>query len=363
MENREFLTTQILTYLGNKRSLRNFIEKALLQIKADLNQKSLKSADLFSGSGVVSRLLKSHSHFILANDLELYSKITNECYIANRSEIDTSRLLEIYHFLKNSITQNMQKGFISELYSPKNDEKITKDDRAFYTNYNAAYIDTARILIEEIPSDLQKFFIAPLLYLASVHSNTGGVFKGFYKNKEGIGQFGGEGRHALGRIEKKIELLFPVFSEFSVPFEVRQTDANALAKDMDEFDLVYLDPPYNAHPYGSNYFMLNLIASYERPKKISKISGIDQGWNKSVYNKKSDAAEAFFDLIENIKAKYIVISFNSEGFISKDEFIKNLEKFGSLDIMEEDYNAYRASRNLQNRNIYVKEYLYILRKR
>ena len=38
-------------------------------------------------------------------------------------------------------------------------------------------------------------------------------------------------------------------------------------------DLVYLDPPYNQHPYGSNYFMLNVIAN-NQTTKISKVSGI-----------------------------------------------------------------------------------------
>ena len=29
------------------------------------------------------------------------------------------------------------------------------------------------------------------------------------------------------------------------------------------FDLAYFDPPYNQHPYGSNYFMLNTIAKWD----------------------------------------------------------------------------------------------------
>ncbi|WP_436404851.1 DNA adenine methylase [Campylobacter jejuni] len=44
-----------------------------------------------------------------------------------------------------------------------------------------------------------------------------------------------------------------------------------LAKELDFFDVVYLDPPYNQHPYSSNYFMLNLIANYKKPEEISKI--------------------------------------------------------------------------------------------
>ena len=154
----------------------------------------------------------------------------------------------------------------------------------------------------------------------------------------------------------------PVFSNFSVPFSVEQKDANKLAGELEKCDICYLDPPYNQHPYGSNYFMLNLIAKYERPNEISQVSGIAQGWNKSVYNKKTRAAEAFFDLISKLKAKFVLISFNNEGFIDKSEFIKNLEKFGKLNILEKKYNTFRGSRNLNNRKIYVTEILYILKK-
>ena len=38
MENKEFLTEQIITYLGNKRSLLVFIESAVDIIKKELNQ-------------------------------------------------------------------------------------------------------------------------------------------------------------------------------------------------------------------------------------------------------------------------------------------------------------------------------------
>ncbi|MDR0684304.1 MAG: DNA adenine methylase [Spirochaetaceae bacterium] len=36
-------------------------------------------------------------------------------------------------------------------------------------------------------------------------------------------------------------------------------DSNKIINNIPEVDLAYLDPPYNQHPYGSNYFMLNLI--------------------------------------------------------------------------------------------------------
>ena len=262
-ENSDFLTKQIITYLGNKRSLLDFIGKGISEVKKELKKDKLSSLDLFSGSGIVARFLKQHSNFLIANDLELYSKIINECYLTNANDELKHEISAILKNLKANIKANFAPGFISELYAPKNDENIKEFERVFYTKFNANYIDTARSQIAKLPLSLQKFYLAPLLYLASNHTNTSGVFKGFYKNKNGIGEFGGEGQNALKRIKAKITLQMPVFSNFNCDFKVFQEDANKLVKELEEVDLCYIDPPYNQHPYGSNYFMLNLIAKNE----------------------------------------------------------------------------------------------------
>ena len=124
--------------------------------------------------------------------------------------------------------------------------------------------------------------------------------------------------------------------------------------------LIYMDPPYNQHPYGSNYFMLNLIDKYEIPKEISKISGIPKDWNRSKFNQSREALKTFENLCKNAKAKYLLISFNNEGFIKKEEMINMLSKIGKVTIMEKKYNTFRGSRNLNNRDIHVKEFLYLV---
>jgi adenine-specific DNA-methyltransferase len=39
-----------------------------------------------------------------------------------------------------------------------------------------------------------------------------------------------------------------------------------------------------------------------------------------------------------------------------------LNKIGRLEVLETKYNVFRGSRNLNNREIHVKEYLYLLEK-
>nr|MDE5898169.1 DNA adenine methylase [Treponemataceae bacterium] len=265
-------------------------------------------------------------------------------------------------------------GFISELYAPRDAADVKAGERCFYTPENARRIDWTRRLIGELaPEAARPFFIAPLLSQASVHANTAGIFKGFYKNsRTGVGQFGGNGRNALSRICGKIVLPFPVFSASSCPTRVFRQEAAALAASEELYgavpggtlDLAYIDPPYNQHPYGSNYFMLNLIASYERPSaaEISRVAGIPKGWNRSAYNKRRSAAAEFRRLVSALRARFLLVSFNSEGFIRRDEMEEILGAFGTVTVFEAPYNTFRGSRNLRERNIHLREYLFALEK-
>lgn len=381
-ENTQYLTEQLITYIGNKRSLLPFIKQGVEIVQKELNKEFLHCFDVFSGSGIVSRFLKSYASSITTNDLETYAKIISSCYLSNKSSINFDELEKIHSELVKSTTNeistyelnNTCPGFVSELYAPKDEDNVQFGERCFYTPYNAKYIDIMRQKItDEVPAELQKFFIAPLLSEVSVHANTAGIFKGFYKNsRTGKGQFGGNGKNALERIKGKIELPLPIFSNFECPSYIFQEDANTLILNEmlynhlpeKEFDLAYIDPPYNQHPYGSNYFMLNLIANYQRPdcEKISRVSGIPKDWNRSSFNRKRDAAESFTNLVSSLRAKYLMVSFNSEGYISKNEMINILEKVGTVTVLDISYNAFKGSRNLKNRDIYVSEYLFIVKK-
>jgi adenine-specific DNA-methyltransferase len=363
-ENEDYLNKQIITYLGNKRSLLPFIGTGLSKVLLRLNKNKAKIIDVFSGSGVVARYLKSYSRKIIVNDLEKYSEVINTCYLSNFSEINKQGLLEYYNKLLGQLKEDSLKpGFITKLYAPKSKNVIRKGDRAFYTYRNASYIDTARKYIEKIPKEYQYFFLAPLLSEASIHSNTSGVFKGFYKDSNtGVGKFGGNNEDALLRILGDISIPFPVFSNFECEYEIHKGDSNIVIDSIEDVDVAYIDPPYNQHPYGSNYFMLNLIIDYIEPQNISNVSGIPDNWNRSYYNKKAYAYNSFNDLIEKIRAKYLLVSFNSEGFISFKEMVNLLKKIGKLEVLETKYNTFRGSRNLRNRDIHVKEYLYLVEK-
>lgn len=363
VENEKYLTEQIVTYLGNKRKLLNNICIEVELILQELGVDKCNICDLFSGSGIVARALKQYATTIYTNDLEKYSYIINDCYLTNSDEFNEKFYTEC---LEKILAEPLIEGVITKNYAPVDDNNIQEGERAFYTHYNAMLIDTFRVAIDKyVPKSYQKYFIAPLLHEASVHANTSGVFKGFYKSKtKNVGKFGGEGENALERIMGKIELKKPIFSDNNANVRLFQEDANTLVKHLKNLDITYIDPPYNQHPYGSNYFMLNTIIDNKVDEEnISEVAGIPKKWNKSLYNKKNEALRTFEQLVNDIDSKYLIISYNNEGFISYDEMVSMLSKYGELKIKNIDYIAFRGSRNLKERDIHTTEYLFVLNKR
>jgi adenine-specific DNA-methyltransferase len=250
-ENREFLCQQLLTYIGNKRALLDFIGDGIRKVQKKVGKKKLKMFDVFSGSGIVARYFKQFSDLLLVNDLEKYSAVINQCYLANQDGLDMDLLQNQYDEIIEEANKGLTRGIIAELYAPSDDKNIKRDERVFYTARNAMYIDTVRRLINKIPQNEQKFFLAPLLSEASIHANTAGVFKGFYKNKKtGAGQFGGVKRDSLCRITGDIDLPFPVFSNFNAETVIYNGDANQIIKNTPEVDIAYLDPPITIIPTG-----------------------------------------------------------------------------------------------------------------
>ena len=364
-ENPDYLSRQLITYIGNKRALLGRIGGAVERVKLRLGKDKLAIFDAFSGSGVVSRFFKAHASLLVSNDIERYAAIIARCYLSNKSDVDLAAVRELVDGLNDRVdAAPFPTGFIEELYAPKDESRITKEDRVFYTKSNARRLDNYRRLIEDSPAEFKDLLLGPLLSEASVHTNTAGIFKGFYKNRNtGVGQFGGVGADALTRIMGEIRLEPPILSDFECDCVVYQKDANALIRELKDIDLMYVDPPYNQHPYGSNYFMLNLLARYERPERISRVSGIPADWRRSGYNKRAKSLPLLRQLLNESSAPFILVSFNDEGFIASDDMLSTLNDLGEVEVVKTKYNAFRGSRNFNNRPIHVTEMLFLVERR
>ncbi len=178
-----------------------------------------------------------------------------------------------------------------------------------------------------------------------------------------MGRFGGSSADALTRIRGEIRLSVPVLSRYECTSSVHQADTNELVRSVAGFDLAYFDPPYNQHPYGSNYFMLNLLVNYIEPCETSQVSGIPTDWRRSRYNVRAPSAPSLRDLLSQTDASFVLLSYNDEGFIPIDDMRNMLESVGAVEELAIRYSTFKGSRNLRNRSAHVTEHLFLVDKR
>ena len=362
--NQEYVHQTMLTCIGNKRKLVNHIVNIVDELALKLQKEKLHIVDAFAGSSVVSRALSYRADTMHTNDMELYSYYMAQAYLQTPSIEDQHRIRHHTDTMNHLATNGpYSEGIICKLYAPKSTTNIKEGERCFYTRENALIIDTLRKYIaEHVESHLFVYCIVPLLNKASIHTNTAGVFKGFYK-KGTVGCFGGAAQNALSRIMKPIQLEMPIWNtEIKYTSMCYNEDINVLINSLpNNIDVMYLDPPYNQHPYGSNYFMLNVIATNVEPSEISKVSGIPTNWNKSNYNKKTPAFESMKQLLEIglQKSHYLVLSYNNEGILTPEDWTRLFSPY-CVEKREIEYDTFKGSRNLKERSNKVVEIMYII---
>lgn len=340
-DTQKFIKRQLLTYLGNKRKMVPIFEDLFKETK----KRPISFLDGFSGSGVMSRLAKTQLNVceIYSNDWEYYSFVMNSCFLQNVDEMTVLNINKSIEYLNANkhVDEQDQKFFIYGNYSPLDDMNIQEGERVFYTGENAKIIDRTRSRINRYPMHDRYYLLAPLIYKASIHNNTCGYFNSFYKHN-GIGQFGGKNKNDLNRICKNIDLETPIF------FNNERCRVNVLQNDIFDVlqnlycDIAYFDPPYNKHPYGTYYFLLNEIAEWDTSKIVAaNLRGQDEHWKRSSFNSFVSAEESFDRLLCNTNAHKIWVSYNSNGLVSIDKMTAILEKYGTVEHREFHHPTYQ----------------------
>ena len=113
-----------------------------------------------------------------------------------------------------------------------------------------------------------------------------------------------------------------------------------------------MDPPYNSRQYCDAYHVLENVARWEKPKVFGVAKKMDRSSMKSKYCTIS-ATEAFEDLVKNIDAKYIVLSYNnmaekgndrSNAKITDKDIMRILGEKGEVQVFSESYKAFTTGR-------------------
>jgi adenine-specific DNA-methyltransferase len=347
----EFLFNQLIPYIGNKRKLLKLMHQAVAQTGV---RGGACFVDFFAGSGVVARWAKLLGYRVIANDWEPYSQVINRCYIAcNRPPAMAAlggyeRAIEQLNRLPPLV------GWVTEHLCPRDDLHFDVErDRMFYMRKNGMRIDAIREQIAAWKrngaiSDLEEAcLLAPLVYQACYTSNTSGVFKGFHNG------WGGQTSTALYRIAGDLRLAMPAFWDNGAENLVFREDAQALAERLapEPIDIAYLDPPYNQHPYGSNYHVLNSVALWDKPPLSKQITrgtkaAIRRDWRterRSAYNYRDEAGRAYDRLLDTIRAHYVLTSYSTDGMIPLEGLLESNVRRGHVTAVMQGYKRYRVS--------------------
>lgn len=375
-----YLSRQLIAYIGNKRSLLPFVGGLFDRLAPGRGV----LLDPFAGSGAVARLARLMGFQTIANDWEPYARLMNEAFLTVSAR-QAGQLfghlggLEAAFAHYNSLKSSTAEPYMARWYAPKTTEGADfRTERLFYTAENAAFLDRVRSAVEHDYPDIdlsvpgeasprrsEKLLLtASLLYEASVHSNTNGVFKAFHKG------FGGHGKDALGRILSPMQLEIPALADAPHPGQVCSLDAARFVQGRPA-EVIYLDPPYNQHQYGSNYHILNTLALWDRlpapldlgpDGRLKDKAGIRRDWTarRSPFCVRSQAPQAFAALIAATDARSVVLSYNTEGIIPFETLWETLSTHGKTELLVQDYVTYRGGRQSPDRQVHNLELLLVL---
>lgn len=346
-----FVFNQLIPYIGNKRKLLDLLDQA---ITATAPPPGAVFADLFAGSGVVSRLAKQRGLVVVANDWEPYARAINGCFIGCNRLPSFAAFGGYEAAIDRLNALPPRDDWVTRHLCPADDDAYdVSTERLFYMRKNGRRIDAIRHEIEQwkragaIDDAEEACLLAPLLYQACYRSNTSGVFKGFHRG------WGGSTRTALYRIATDLVLSPAVFHDNGHENRVLCADALAVAESLRGRNvfIAYIDPPYNQHPYGSNYHVLNSIALWDKPAISPRItrgdkSAIRTDWRtqrRSAYNHRGDAPAAYRRLLETLDARYVVTSYSTDGTIPLDDLLAANLARGHVRLFLKGYKRYRVS--------------------
>lgn len=311
-------------YLGNKYKLLPFITSVVAENCEGVNS----IADIFAGTGAVASAFTDRQ--IITND-NLYSNyISHLAWFSpqsySREKIE--QMVAYYNRLDVTGDNYMSDNFADTFFSITDCRKI---------GFIREDIE-AQFARGEINERERAFLITSLLYAADKIANTCGHYDAF---RQGVA------------FEKHLELSVPLPSDNLDARNVcYNEDTNELIKRITA-DLIYIDPPYNSRQYCDAYHLLENIARWEKPKVKGVARKMDRTSLKSDYctNK---AAKAFEDLIQNINARYILLSYNnmankgndrSNAKIKDNDIMRILSAKGKVKIFTQNYKPFSAGKS------------------
>lgn len=312
-------------YTGSKYKLMPWIKDLILQ-----NCKEHSSLfDVFGGTGVVTAELLDIVDKAVINDFLFSNEIIYKAFFGNGriNKKKLSDLAEQYNALDRT---QLDENYVSINYG----DKYFKNDDAKLIGYIREEIES---LYNSKTINQQEYYVllASLLYSFDRCANTVGHYEAYIKGKDIRTRF-------------EYELIEPI--EHKKTVKIYRTDSNELARKITA-DIAFVDPPYNSRQYSRFYHVMETITKWDKPMLVGTAMKPPEE-NMSDYCRNS-APRAFEDLVENLKTKYIVVTYNntydsksssSRNKITLEQIQTILEKKGKTKIFETSYHRFNAGK-------------------
>ena len=312
-------------YLGSKSKLISFIHEVVEHNCKDINS----ILDVFGGTGVVGYSFNKQCS-VIVNDILKTNLVAYDTFFSNK-KINVNKLKKTINEFNelNNIEDNYYSIHFANTYLSEENMKKVGSIRdtidAFYLN-------------KKINKREKSILICSLLYAIDKIANTVGHYDAYRKK---------------GDLNKPLYLQLPNLSldEYNTNNQIYNRNSNELVKDV-YADLVYIDPPYNSRQYCDAYHFLENVALNQKPEVFGTAKKMSRDTLKSKYCT-SKAPNEFADLIENINAKYILVSYNNTGEkgnarsnakISDNEILNALKRKGEVKVFQQDFNVFTTGK-------------------
>lgn len=350
-----------MRFIGTKEKLIPSILEAVAPTGLDKG----RVCDLFSGTGVVARNFKALGNETVTCDVLYFCYCMHRASVQNSLEPSFEGLSDVVTFSPSSIPLDNViahldalepvEGFIYRNYTPEGTAG-SDQERMFFTGHNGGRIDSIRQTIEAwlqdelITEDEYFVLLASLIETVPYYANIAGVYAAFLKAYD-------------PRALKPLRLRRPELCTGRPRGKAHLGDGTELVDAWGRFDLIYLDPPYNARQYGANYHLLETIARYDDPP-IRGVAGLrDYSDQKSAFCNRETALRALREIASGADYGHLLLSYNSEGIMPTDAIVETLSDFGTVEMKCIKHRKYKSnSRGPEGGARTVDEQLFLLRR-
>lgn len=282
--------------------------------------------DIFAGTATVSHQAITRYKRVVVNDFLFSNNVIYQGFFSC-GDWDKQKLQQIVCAYNQLEAAKLEENYFSLNFGGK-----------YYEESVSRIIGFVRQDIENNKEKLtaKEYYIllASLMYSIDKLANTLGHFEAYIKKPIAHKAF-----------EMKL-----IDAQCCSNVEIFREDANELARRI-KTDIVYVDPPYNSRQYSRFYHVYETLVHWD-DRKLYGVAMKPKTENMSEYCS-SRAVDAFADLIENIDARYIFVSYNntyhsksksSRNKITLDEILDTLNRRGETQMLEHSHPFFNAGK-------------------